>query len=245
LRQFELVINVAAEYHPKLIGRKGAMIIKLREKHGVYIKVPPSPSGPDEEKSNQITITGYEQNCMEAKDAILGIIGELEDQVTLEVSINNQIHSRIIGQKGRTVRKLMDEFKTDIRFPRAENPDQVTVTGTQENCEACIEHLLVLEEEYMDEVYERNETRSMMASYMAPSRSEGGPKNDKSNNGYVVSDAPWNRSSQPPQHNGTSNGTAPPPEYIPDKDNASDFPSLGGKMGHGQQSRAWGPWGGQ
>jgi len=216
----------------------------LREKYGVNINVPPSNSTTDEEKSNQIKIIGYEQNCMEAKDAILGIIGELEDQVTLEVSINNQIHSRIIGGKGRTVRKLMDQFKTDIRFPRGENPDLVLVTGTQENCEACIEHLLVLEEEYMDEVYERNETRSMMASYMAPSRSEGGAKNNSSSNGYVVSDAPWNQSSKP-QHNGTSNGTAPPPEYIPDKDNASDFPDLCGKTGNGQQSRAWGPWGGQ
>merc|ERR1719462_847549 len=245
LRQFELVMNVAAEYHPKLIGRKGAVISKLREKHGVNIQVPPSNSTTDEEKSNQIRIIGYEQNCMEAKEAILGIIGELEDQVTLEVCINNQIHSRIIGGKGRTVRKLMEQFKTDIRFPRGENPDQVLVTGTQENCEACIEHLLTLEEEYMDEVYERNETRSMMASYMAPSRSDSGPKNNGNSNGYVVSDAPWNQSSKPRQQNGTTNGTAPPPEYIPDKDNASDFPDLCGKTGNGQQSRAWGPWGGQ
>jgi len=244
LRQFELVINVAAEHHPKLIGRKGAVISKLRETHGVNIQVPGAEVDEEDPKKNQIKIIGYEQNCMEAKDAILGIIGELEDQVTLEVSINSQIHSRIIGGKGRTVRKLMEQFKTDIRFPRGENPDLVMVTGTQENCEACIEHLLVLEEEYMDEVYERNETRHMMSAYMAPPRNEGGGKNEKSNNGYVVSDAPWNRSAQPPKQNGTANGTAPP-EYIPDKDDAADFPSLGGKSGHGQQSRAWGPWGGQ
>ena len=72
-----------------------------------------------------------------------------EDQVTLEVSINHEIHSRIIGGKGRTVRKLMEQFKADIRFPRGENPDLVLVTGSQENCEACIEHLLTLEEEYV------------------------------------------------------------------------------------------------
>lgn len=260
LKQFELVMNVDAEFHPKLIGRKGAVISKLRETHGVNIQVPPSNSTPEstpdsttdsttDSKSNQIRIIGYEQNCMEAKEAILGIIGALEDQVTLEVSINNQIHSRIIGGKGRTVRKLMEQFKTDIRFPRGENPDLVMVTGTQENCEACIEHLLTLEEEYMDEVYERNETRSMMASYMAPSRGDSGPKNSNSNNGYVVSDAPWNQSSKP-QHNGGGkqqqqqpNGNAAPSEYIPD--NEKDFPDLCGKTGNGQQNRAWGPWGGQ
>ena len=47
----------------------------------------------------------------------------------------------------------MEQFKTDIRFPRGENPDQVLVTGTQENCEACIEHLLTLEEEYVSNLF--------------------------------------------------------------------------------------------
>lgn len=243
LRQFELVINVAAEYHPKLIGRKGAVITKLREAHGVNIQVPPS-GNTDDEKSNQIRIIGYEQNCMEAKEAISAIIGELEDQVTLEVSLNNQIHSRIIGQKGRTVRKLMEQFHTDIRFPKnPDNPDQVLITGTQENCEECRDHLQVLEEEHMDEVYERNEQRSMMQSYMAPSRQDGnaGGK-DKASNGYVVRDAPWNAK---PTHNGNAPTTNGKVEYVPDEDDAAAFPSLGGKSGHGQQNRAWGPWGGQ
>lgn len=247
LRQFELVMNVPAEYHPKLIGRRGAVITKLRERHNVNIQVPPSNTETDDETASQIRIIGYEKNCMEAKESIQDIIGNLEDQVTLEVSINSQIHSRIIGQKGRTVRKLMEQFKTDIRFPRGENPDQVQITGSQENCEACIEHLLVLEEEYMDEVYERNETRSMMASYMAPSRSNEPPPSNNNSYGYVVRDAPWSQTTPRQQQKQQENGAPPsaPAEYIPDKDNTSDFPVLGGKSGLGQQSRAWGPWGGQ
>lgn len=242
LRAFELVMNVPAEYHPKLIGRKGAVIQELREKHSVNIQVPPSSTSPDEERSNQIRLIGYEENCHQAKEAIEAIIRNLEDQVTLEVKINSQCHSRIIGTKGKNVRKLMDEFKVDIRFPRGEEPDTVLVTGSQANCEACIEHLLVLEEEYMDEVYERNETKQMMSSYMAPSRNES--SNNASNNpfGYVVRDAPWSQQSQRQE-----NGPPPPApaEYIPDKDNNSEFPVLGGKAGFGQQSRPWGPWGGQ
>ena len=82
----------------------------------------------------------------------------------------------------------------------------------------------------MDEVYERNETKDMMASYMGPSR------NEQSNNsyGYVVRDAPWSQA--PRQENGPP--PSAPAEYIPDKDNNSEFPVLGGKTG-------WGPWGGQ
>jgi len=243
LRRFELVMNVAAEYHPKLIGRKGAVISKLRETHGVNIQVPPSSSEPDGEKSNLIKIIGYEQNCMEAKEAINAIIGELEDQETMEVSISNAIHSRIIGQKGRTVRKIMETFKTDIRFPKnPDDPDLVLVTGTKENCENCIEHLLVLEEEHMDEVYQKEEQRAMMSSYTKPPRDQEERGNNKSNNGYVVRDAPW--SSAAPKQNGhgpTTNGKA---EYVPDEDDAAAFPTLGGKSGNGQQNKAWGPWGG-
>ena len=66
--------------------------------------------------------------------------------------IDNRIHSRIIGQKGRSVRKLMDSFKVDIRFPRQDNPDLVVISGIEENCEACKEHLLMLEEEYVSTI---------------------------------------------------------------------------------------------
>ena len=98
----------------------------------------------------------------------------------------------------------------------------------------------------MDEVNERNETKHMMAAYMAPSRGDSESKNTSSNNGYVVSDAPWNQSKSKPKQNGThTNGPAAAPEYIPDKDDASAFPDLGGVTVNSQQSRAWGPWGGQ
>ena len=59
------------------IGRRGAVIQKLREEHGVNIQVPPSNASSDEERSNQIRLIGYEQNCMNAKEAIESIIREL------------------------------------------------------------------------------------------------------------------------------------------------------------------------
>ena len=72
------------------LGRKGAVISKLRDEHGVNIQVPPSGSTEDEEKSNQIRIIGYEQNCMEAKEAILAIIGELVSFLSYTSSQNNR-----------------------------------------------------------------------------------------------------------------------------------------------------------
>jgi len=238
LRQYELVIEVPNKYHPKLIGRRGAVIQKLRDQHSVNIQVPPSNSSPDEEGADQIRLIGYEENCIKAKASIDAIIKELEDQVSLEVKIDNRCHSRIIGQRGKNVRKLMDQFSVDVRFPRGENPDLVIITGIEDNCEACKEHLLLLEEEYMDEVIQHEEEQNMMRAYLAPSRDDKGSSNKKNAFGFVVKDAPWNQK-------GSAPASAPPAqqvEYVPDTE--SDFPSLGGKAGE-RQTGAWGSWGSQ
>lgn len=69
----------------------------------------------------------------------------------IEVRIDSRVHSRIIGTRGRAVRKLMDDYKVDIRFPRAnqDDPDIVTIMGQEDNVYDCKDHLLNLEEEYV------------------------------------------------------------------------------------------------
>ena len=56
-----------------------------------------------------------------------------ESQVVLNVPLDSRIHARIIGKGGMNLRKLMDTYKVDIRFPRREEPDmdQVTITGDE------------------------------------------------------------------------------------------------------------------
>lgn len=68
-----------------------------------------------------------------------------------EVQINAAVHSRLIGAKGRNIRKIMDEFKVDIKFPRKTDadPNIVTIVGTEENVADAKERLLNLEEEYV------------------------------------------------------------------------------------------------
>jgi len=242
LRNFEMILNVANRHHSKLIGRKGAVIQKLRDEYGVIINVPPSSMNADDEKANQIKLVGYEQKCEKAKAAIEAMVRELEDQITMEFEIDSRVHNRIIGPKGKSVRKLMDQFKVDIRFPKGEE-NKAVVTGLEENCEACKEHLLMLEEEYMEEVLERAEERDMMSAYMAPRR--GGGSNARGNNffdGFVVKDAPWNAGSN---NTGTNSTNAKPnmTETVPDAGNESEFPDLGLKASNGGQGKAWGPWG--
>jgi predicted RNA-binding protein YlqC (UPF0109 family) len=71
-KSYEIKVEIKPEYHPKIIGRKGAVITKLREDFDVNIQLPRKES-PDE---STITITGYEKNALEAKDAILKIVGD-------------------------------------------------------------------------------------------------------------------------------------------------------------------------
>lgn len=76
----------------------------------------------------------------------------LQNRLTKEeVHINAAVHSRLIGSKGRNIRKIMDEYKVDIKFPRKTDPDPniVTIKGAEENITQAKDHLLNLEEEYV------------------------------------------------------------------------------------------------
>ena len=116
---------VDPKYHPKIIGRRGAVITKIRTDYDVNIQFP-------DKGSDEITITGYEDKAEAAKEAILKKVAELEDMLTVTVNIDHRVFPRLIGPKGRTIRKIMDYFKVDIRFPQdsATNPDAVEISGT-------------------------------------------------------------------------------------------------------------------
>lgn len=72
-RSFELKIEVDPEFHSKIIGRRGAVITKIRTDHNVQINLP-KKGDPDE---RFITITGYEEKTHAAKDDIMKIVNEL------------------------------------------------------------------------------------------------------------------------------------------------------------------------
>ena len=69
----------------------------------------------------------------------------------MEVHIDNRVHSRLIGSKGRAISKVMEDYHVDIRMPGrdAADPDLVVITGLEEDVIDCRSHLLNLEEEYV------------------------------------------------------------------------------------------------
>lgn len=98
-----------------------------------------------------ITITGYEDNTHRAKEDIMKIVNELNELIRKEIPIDSRVHSRLIGARGRNIRKIMEDYNVDIKFPRSDDPDPnlVVVTGQEENVVEACDHLLNLEEEYV------------------------------------------------------------------------------------------------
>merc|ERR1719494_573428 len=211
-RSFQVSLTVNPEYHPKIIGRGGAVITKLRDDFKVNIQLPKGESDDNE----TITITGLEADAEAAKDEILKIVGQYESQISEDVSIDPKIHSMIIGKRGRNIRKIMDDFKVDIRLPREgdDDPSRVVVSGDEDAVLDCIDHLKILEEEHAQEQAESD----WMRQYEKPTRQVDNKESNKDQKGFFVAKAPWDVSS------------------------AEAFPSLGGGAGGSNSGPvAWGP----
>ncbi|XP_043666503.1 vigilin [Vespula pensylvanica] len=221
LKSFELKIEIDPEYHPKIIGRKGAVISKIRSDHDVQINFP-RKGNPEE---HIITITGYEKNAYSARDDITKIVNELNRLTKEEVHINAAVHSRLIGSKGRNIRKIMDEYKVDIKFPRKTDPDPnvVTIKGAEENVAQAKDHLLNLEEEYMQDVLE-NEYRENLRT---PHHYDGGLTNNVSESGFIVKGGPWEQQRQ---------------QNAPNTASVEEFPQFAG-YSHVPIVAPDGPWG--
>ncbi|KAH3827192.1 hypothetical protein DPMN_129122, partial [Dreissena polymorpha] len=226
LKSFEVQCEVDPQFHPKLIGRRGEVINKIRTEHDVRIQLPER----NDENQSVITIVGYEKNCLAAKEEILRMVKEYEDQVHLEVRIDQRIHPRIIGQRGRAVRKIMEDFKVDLRFPRGdEDKDLIVISGAEDDVYECRDHLLNIEEEFLQDVIDNEYIQSLQK----PSRSgEGDEKRSRADGpGFMLKPgtAPWDSS---------GGGSAP------DTSDTSEFPTFPGAAGSAiapNSSYAWGP----
>merc|ERR1719308_354695 len=212
-KSFEVSVEVNPEYHPKIIGRGGEVIKKLREDFDVQIQLPKKEAP----NSEVITITGFEADANKAKEAILKIVGQFESMVQEEVSIDPRVHSMIIGKRGRSIRKIMEDFKVDIRLPREgdADPSRVVVSGDEDAVLDCIDHLKIIEEEFIQDAADND----WMRQYEKPTRQLENKDSNKDQKGFYVAKAPWDVSS------------------------SEAFPSLGGGGGSSATSKppTWGP----
>ncbi|ESN97039.1 hypothetical protein HELRODRAFT_114382 [Helobdella robusta] len=266
LKSFKLEVNVPHKYHTTLIGRRGATINKLRDQFNVNIKFPEKSSpekSPDNNSmedgvsdevdlSNIIVIQGYEKNVNDARDAILEKVKELESLYIEEVYIDQRVHPRLIGTRGRSINKIMEDYRVDIRFPSSnDNPDLVVITGKEDDVLDCKDHLLTLEDEYLEEIVDREEHRAskqqptissffnnlsndIAADNKQPTSNNNTSTTNKQQKGFIVRDAPWcqQQPQQQQQQQQSINNTI------------EEFPNLGPAAGNPASTMftpAWGP----
>lgn len=228
LSSFQIEINdIKPELIPQLRGRLGVEVIKLEKKFSVRIDF--SRKG----EPDKVTIKGLEEDAKKCEAFIRQKITDEDAKKSTEIAIDNRVHSRIIGQKGKAIAKIMEKFKVDVKF-NGRNSDAVIVKGpSQEAVDDACDHLKNLEEEYLQDVTEKDQYRHPSST----NENEHGKSNGNSNgNGFVVSGAPWEADSQGKGKKG--NGPAP------DTANMDLFPTIITAVngGEGQDQKAsWGP----
>lgn len=213
LRSFAVQVEVPPEYHSKIIGKRGAVISKLRDDYQVNITMPK----PEDANTSLITIKGYEDKAHEAKEAILKMVQDLDDLVKQDLPIDHRIHSRLIGRRGRNIRQIMDQYKVEIRFPTEDSdPDIVTIIGPEEKVQECVDYLLNVVEEYMQDMDDNDSSQQ----YLRSSKQEGQHNHRNAGQpGFVVAGAPWEQQ-QPQLQNRL-------PVVAPNTASNEEFPSFG------------------
>ncbi|KAK2863117.1 hypothetical protein Q5P01_002650 [Channa striata] len=93
LRSFKITMSVDPKFHPKIIGRKGAVISQIRKDHDVSIQFPDK----GDEQQDLIVISGYERNVEEARQSIQQLVAEWQEMVSQDVHLDPRTHARIIG----------------------------------------------------------------------------------------------------------------------------------------------------
>ena len=244
-RSFRVELHVDPAVHPKIIGRKGAVVSKIRTKYDVQIQFPERNATQNGVSKPQdqtlITVIGYEDKALAAKEEIMSLVKDLESVVSREVRVDARVHPRLIGARGKSIRRVMEQFKVDVRFARSSDPDPnvIVISGREGDVDAAKDHILTLEEEYVSSLVcclarcvsltSASQLEDQGVEYAPPkvAQSGGGDAggSEKTAAGFVVKGAPWN-------------------QRMPDTSNCEEFPSMGasgenGGCGSGSAA-AWG-----
>lgn len=212
LRSFKISIEVPTKYHQRLIGTGGSFVREISGRHGVQISIPRSDA-----ESEAIHITGYESSCNACREEIEQIVKDQESMVHQEISLDVRFHPRLIGARGRNLRKIEEDFGVEIKMPSRNDsrPDIVVISGKNEDSVYdCVDKLRIDEEDYISDMADRG---------MYSSRREEPKQEQKVQQQVQITGAPWQL------------------------DNLEQFPAMGGEaeqaapqQSHHQGSGVWG-----
>lgn len=137
---------IPQNHHRTVMGAKGFKVQGITSDFDVQIKFPDRDNtdeypihgqlngdinGGPVRHCDVIRITGKEENCLKAKQALLDLV-----PITINVDVPFDLHRSIIGQKGRDVKELMDRYDVHIVLsPAGVQEDVIKITGPPANVE--------------------------------------------------------------------------------------------------------------
>lgn len=125
-------LHVPGVYVPRLIGRGGAAVAKLRDELGVRVDFPDADDKA-RAKTVPIVLTGRKECVAEAKARLNAQVQRLADETTVRLRVPSDMHGALIGPGGKYVSRLQDKYGVRILFPRgddeAQAADEVIVRG--------------------------------------------------------------------------------------------------------------------
>lgn len=162
-------VNVKAEYHRYLVGRKGTSINQLRDKYKVRILFPQNDttvsasSGETNgtaaattngtSSSDIITVMGKEEDVKKVKAELEAAIKNLEEQISDEVDVDPKWHKNFTAKRARLINKIsIENCNVRISFPKSSNSSTVTIKGPKEAVEAAKKKILEIVYELENQV---------------------------------------------------------------------------------------------
>lgn len=165
-RGFVTTLNFPSKFNKNLIGRNGAHVNQLREKHDVDIQV--SREGGDE-----IKIQGPQKKAEACKAEIQKLLKAWENEVNYVIKIESKYHGQLVGRSGENLRKILAQCGDEVRidFPRASRgnlddqsdvasdagargpsqaSDEIRIRGPKAKADGAREQLLSLKQYYED-----------------------------------------------------------------------------------------------
>ncbi|KAK9469950.1 hypothetical protein V1512DRAFT_201772 [Lipomyces arxii] len=114
LGSFSVTFEFPTKFSSQLIGKGGANISKYRDELGVKVGLA---------DDGNVTIKGVKSNVLEAETRIKALAARLADEVVLRLSIPNEYHSSLIGQKGKLIKRLEERYGVRVNFPRSSDSE--------------------------------------------------------------------------------------------------------------------------
>lgn len=166
-RGYSLTFDFPSQYNKILIGRQGAHVNQLRDKHDVQI---------DTKETGKVKIQGPQKKAEACKSEILKLLKGWEDEVNYVIKVDPKYHGMLVGRNGENLQKIQNKVNNDIRidFPRvsrfaddasiadtasdaggraAQGADEIRIRGPNAKAEKVKDELLSLKQYLEDNSY--------------------------------------------------------------------------------------------